>query len=84
MINSKKAVDTSAMFMKDVMPNVENPLLEEIELSDDGHFWVITYSFDDPIPLGTEVVTVKPRKFKSIKINNDTGEVIAMKIRQKG
>jgi len=51
--------------------------LEEVELSDDGEYWLITLSY----PVSPSFSVPAKRKYKIFKINAKTGEVKSMKIR---
>lgn len=52
--------------------------LEEVELSDDGKYWMITLGY----PVQGPLFTVPPkRQYKVFKIDANTGEVKSMKIR---
>ena len=63
--------------------------LEEIELSDDGKYWSVTYGFtvternlgDNPL-LGSLASGLRSRRdYKTIAIDAQTGEPLSMKIR---
>jgi hypothetical protein len=70
-----------------------NLQLEEVELSEDGHFWLITLGYDDPAVTGrTSLSTLimndspmlKPRplrKYKVVRVDAETGKAVAVKIR---
>ncbi len=67
--------------------------LEEVELSEDKHSWLITLSYDLPLknrsqleellssPISSKKVFFR-REYKLFKVNSETGEVESMKIRQ--
>ncbi len=53
--------------------------LEEVELTDDGKYWLITLSY----PMVPAIVSFPPkRQYKVFKIDAKTGEVKSMKIRK--
>ena len=54
--------------------------LEEVELSEDGRYWLITLSYPERNEL-PGLLKFK-RKYKVFKIDGDTGEVKSMKIRK--
>ncbi|MGE5655686.1 MAG: hypothetical protein ACM37W_03655 [Actinomycetota bacterium] len=59
--------------------------LEEVELSDDRKFWLITISFEgktfaEEHPMGSRYIN--EREYKIFKVNAQTGEVESMKIRE--
>jgi hypothetical protein len=67
-------------------------LLEEVELSDDNRFWNITLGFSRPVPeLPTNPLQALAaaaslnknykREYKVFKLDADSGEIRAMKIR---
>ena len=63
---------------------VENVQLEEVELTDDGEYWLITLSYPMVPPSDMAIVPFNlafKRKYKVFKIDSKTGEVKSMKIR---
>ncbi len=67
---------------------IEDLRLEEVELSDDKKFWLITLGFSRPAykaknPLADLTDSPKyEREYKIFKIDSETGEVQSMKIRE--
>lgn len=61
---------------------LSNVQLEEVELTEDGKYWLITLSY--PVQPGTTsfIFDTNKRKYKVFKINAETGEVQSMKIRK--
>lgn len=57
-----------------------NVQLEEVELTDDGQYWLITLSYSPTTSLGT-ILGNPVRKYKVFKIDAGTGDVKSMKIR---
>ena len=58
-------------------------MLEEIEESEDGKYWLVTVGYDVEKPskmamFGPEVT----RDYKRLTVNNRTGEVLSVKIRK--
>jgi len=96
MIDVKTAVKAAQSYFQSLQDAISDRLkdlrLEEIELSEDGRFWLITLGFDvlenDKSPL--ETLSVLPpatkyrREYKLLKVDAETGEVAAMKIRTVG
>ncbi len=89
MIDVKQAVRSAIGYVKDLYeqkaPN--DFMLEEVELSDDEKYWLITISFPQyqrqTNPLGTFInPNQEQRIYKTIKIRVDNGQAISMKIRQ--
>lgn len=58
-----------------------NVQLEEVELTDDGKYWLITLSYPVPPELAALNFNFK-RKYKVFRIDAKTGEVKSMKIRK--
>ncbi len=56
---------------------ISNVLLEEIELTEDEEFWLITISFQPP----GEIISSR-RRYKTFKIDATTGELQSMKMRE--
>jgi len=55
-----------------------NLRLEEVELSEDRDFWLVTVGFDRA---EFPAIMTEDRNYKIFKVNSQTGEVEAMKIR---
>jgi len=87
MISAKEAVKIAFSYMKEFFPKERELELEEIELDDNRKDWSITISFPDKrttsgIAAFTHSITSAPRKYKSILVNLENGNVDAMKIRK--
>lgn len=55
-------------------------LLEEVELIEDGKFWLVTYGFDWQPESGTTSIGPGDRKHKALKLDAESGAMISMKI----
>ncbi len=67
----------AALYSQEAAANVR---LEEVELSEDGQYWLITLSYPRP---GIEALFGDgKREYKQFKIEASTGKVISMKIRK--
>ena len=89
-LNVKEAVDKAISIFRDIVDvrNVTELRLEEVELSEDGKYWLITLGYDrakpgDPFAglLGSakrEFI----REYRVLKISSSTGELLSMKIRE--
>ena len=81
MINVKEAVKKAAEYFMDLYPSqFSNVLVEEIERT--GNDWLITLGYDVPSDIRSLLASKAARRFKLLRINGDTGEVISMKIRE--
>ncbi len=69
-----------------------NLQLEEVELSEDGRFWLITLGYDDPAaaikPSLSDMIiqnkALRPRplrKYKIVRVDAENGKAVAVKIR---
>ena len=82
MIDARKAAQVAQEYLKSVYPGTQfqNLQLEEVELTDDHKFWMITLSYVAP---GSVIfVYPTPKDYKIFKIGSEDGEVLSMKIRQ--
>ncbi|MFN6569752.1 hypothetical protein [Dendronalium sp. ChiSLP03b] len=94
-IDVKTAVNAAYEYIKSIQDIMGSSLpdlrLEEVELSEDKQFWLITLGFDvakrnyknrmdDIIPSFTAINY--QREYRLFKVNSQTGEVEAMKIRE--
>lgn len=79
----KSALNALQEFYRDT--KCANVLLEEVELTEDEHEWLITLGFDTVV--GTQPGSILPlpvsqRKYKQFHIKAESGEVKSMKIRE--
>ncbi len=92
-IDARGAVMAAKKYFDDMQELIGNTLqdilLEELEISEDKKFWLITLGFNRPLPktknpLFPELVPSPEykREYKLFKIDSETGEVQSMKIRQ--
>ena len=90
MIEVKPAVAAAVASLKNFYGEPADLLLEEVERSEDGKYWLITLGFSAPFPsnprnplqqLGAALKS-SVRVYKVIKIDADTGEFVSMKIRE--
>lgn len=87
-IGVKDAVRIARQYIADVYGQLPpNLLLEEIEVTEDGRCWLVTYGFDraedaEPDnPFRATPTAVAARAFKLVRIDAYSGEPLAMKIR---
>jgi hypothetical protein len=90
-----EAVQVAARHLQLLIPDADDILLEEVEISDDDQYWLVTLGFaygkdgaaaskDAPLtPLARALAATRPRKYKVFRINRATGEVRSMKIRER-
>lgn len=78
---AQRASEYSAGLYADQADSFSNVQLEEVELTDDGQYWLITLSYIPPTAPNTLLVVGHKRKYKVFKISAGTGEVKSMKIR---
>ncbi|MEW6607639.1 MAG: hypothetical protein AB1414_09335 [bacterium] len=77
MIDVKQATQNAVEYLKSMFVGVTNIALEEMELTEDEQFWLITLSYSNP-----EEIVGMFKTIKIFKVRRDTGEVVAMKIRK--
>jgi len=82
MIDAKTAASKAYGYFQDLYSDKApgKVLLEEVELTDDQTFWLITLSHEIPIPNLAQLMGTT-RAYKIFKIDANTGEVRSMKIR---
>ena len=90
-IDLKQAGRIAAETIAQIYPAAKDLLLEEMEKSEDGNYWLITIGFDDEhAPRGGSIAAaiyppgqfLRTRRYKLVKLNSKTGEVLSMKIRK--
>ena len=81
MIDAKEAVSKARDYFQHMFENraIQELLLEEAELSEDGKFWLITFGFDWQPSSGTASIGPGERKYKVMKLSTESGEMVAMK-----
>jgi hypothetical protein len=89
MIDVKQAVKIATEFVKDVLSSekIDRITLEEVELDETQSNWYITLAVGtvvraDPFSLLSGKTPELRVRYKVIKINADSGQVISMKIRK--
>ena len=78
-IQPPEAVKLAKEFLLSIHPGAQNVIAEEILLTDDDNYWMVTLSYSDQSPI---LEIVKGKTLKQIKIKTDTGEVRGMSIRK--
>ena len=80
MIDVREAVERAVEYMRSLpaQGDVREILLEEVELSDDERHWLITLSY----AVGDTPFAPFVRKYKTFKVETNSGRVVAMKIRE--
>ena len=92
MISIKEAAQKAADFCQQIFPDAQDVLLEEVERDDLNKFWFITISYlttaakrtSTAIPAGAmeQIFPRFERRYKNLKVDATTGEVVSMKIRE--
>ena len=57
--------------------------VEEIEMSKDGRYWLVTLGYDAPVRINSRLpdfLQVPRRKYKVFKVDAKSGAVVAMKM----
>ena len=82
MIDVKQAVGAAVQYAKDLLGAEQNPTLEEVELSPDDRYWLITLGFEPRFsPLVALSGTRPLREYKLFRVDAESGQVVSMKIR---
>jgi hypothetical protein len=92
LIDVKQAVQAAFAYVSELFPKdqVKDLRLEEVELTDDGKYWLVTVGMSSPILEYVEypIALRSPlqerklrREYKQLKIDARTGKVLSMKIR---
>ncbi len=83
MLDVKEAAKRASEYFAALYPpqSVSNVQLEEVELSDDGQYWLITLGY--PLSgLDALMGSGGRKEYKQFKIDASTGDVKSMKIRK--
>jgi hypothetical protein len=84
MIDVKQAAQSASNFIVALYSDqtISDVRLEEVEVSDDEKYWLITLSFLVQFPGGIVALPVVRRQYKILKVDRQTGNVLSMKIRE--
>ncbi|MDT3740874.1 MAG: hypothetical protein RO257_15400 [Candidatus Kapabacteria bacterium] len=84
MISNKEAAQKAIEYLENFYDETKNILLEEVELTDDNKFWLITLSYDSKLPMSALDIAVgkNNRSYKIFEVSTTKGEVKSMKIRK--
>lgn len=77
----EQAIQLARTYLINLLDLTEEPILEEIEKSKDKH-WYITYSISDAAKGNYSLLPLIPRKYKTLKIDALTGELISISIHE--
>jgi hypothetical protein len=82
-IPARAAVLAATKYYVDVTGKTGGVSVEEVELSEDGKFWMVTLGFPELVGI---VAVMTPRadymSYKLFKVNAKTAEVVSMTIRK--
>jgi hypothetical protein len=82
MINVKEATDKAREHLVNFFPEADEVQLEEVELTPDKAFWLITLSYAGiSNSVASSLLVGKSMRYKIFKLDAETGEVLSMKIR---
>jgi len=85
MIEIKKAVEEAFKYMNSLYESLDDLSLEEVELSEDEKYWLITFGFNrlkkSNLAIQTLIGDNYERIYKVIKVRSDNGQAVSMKIR---
>lgn len=81
-MDAKEAIKLAIDYIKEFYPEVENPLLEEVEDDESNNSWLITLSFVLEQSDVSQFLNITDRTYKTVEIEKSSGNVRAMKIRQ--
>ncbi len=88
-VEAPEAARLAASYLRSLFPELSKYSLEEVELSEDGKYWLITLGIEVPktkvAPQFGDLLFGPPTtKYKVFKVDVRTGKVLAMKIRSLG
>ena len=86
-MDERQAIEAAFRYFYILYPNrlgqEYDPSLEEIEMSKDGRYWLVTLGFDErrqQNPYLPKYLQMPLRKLKSFKVDAVSGRVLSMKI----
>lgn len=82
MIDVKEATKRAKEHLVNFFPDADEVQLEEVELTPDKAFWLVTLSYAGASnSVASSLLVGKSMRFKIFKLDAKTGEVISMKVR---
>ena len=82
MINVKEATEKAKEHLMAFFPDAEEIQLEEVELTPDKAFWLITLSYAGVSnSVASSLLVGKSMRYKIFKLDAESGEVLSMKVR---
>ena len=83
-IDVQQAASEAAAYFKRLYADheIESLSLEEVELSEDGKYWMITLGYSFRGSKHVSIFGTPVTKYKVFKVNATSGRVVAMKIRK--
>ncbi len=83
MIGVKNAINNVLSYFQDLYPEKYTGItLEEVELSEDEKYWLITLGGNRITDFTNILPSLQTKEYKIFKIESDTGKFISMKIRE--
>ena len=88
-LDAKRAVEVAWDYFHTLLKNISpsNVSVEEVELSSDRKYWLVTLSFEElrrKSPHLPDFMQVPRQKFKVFKVERESGRVVSMKMRNGG
>ena len=80
--SAKDAVRAASAYFMELTGILTGVSVEEVELSEDGCFWLITLGYYDPANPFSGLVVRGVLSYKVFKIDAKTGQVVSMKVRK--
>lgn len=81
MINATEAANAAIDYLKSFYSGAKNVVLEEVEWSEEKKSWSVTISFENIESGENNPSNINPKIYKIFRIDNTSGQVIAMKSR---
>ncbi len=82
MIDARTASDKAIEYFKAFFPDAKKVHLEEVELTDDKKYWLVTVGYDsDDLAAPTQLIIGRSNKYKVFKVDADSAEILSMKLR---
>ncbi len=82
MINVKDATERAREHLVSFFPDADEVQLEEVELTADKAYWLVTLSYSGVSnSVASSLLVGKSMRFKIFKLDAESGEVISMKVR---
>lgn len=84
MVDHIQATEIALKYLKQTIPDANDVRVEEVERTNDGAKWQITFGYKPKIDPSEELGSLFTKKYKQVTLTADSGEFVSIKSRIAG